>query len=99
MKTFQDLYDEITKDDGLKRAFVEALRTGKEMEFLREQGVDGTKEEIEEFLAEKEAEENPLELSVEKLKLVAGGTESILTQTVQCPDTNECSNTCIRDCC
>jgi len=99
MKTFQDLYDEITKDDELKKAFVEALRTGKEMEFLREQGVDGTKEEIEEFLAEKEAEENPLELSVEKLKLVAGGTESILTQTVQCPDTNECSNTCIRDCC
>ena len=99
MKTFQDLYDEITKDDELKKAFVEALRTGKEMEFLREQGVDGTKEEIEEFLAEKEAEENPLELSVEKLKLVAGGPESILTQTVQCPDTNECSNTCIRDCC
>ena len=99
MKTFQDLYDEITKDDGLKRTFVEALRTGKEMEFLREQGVDGTKEEIEEFLAEKAAEENPLELSVEKLKLIAGGADSILTQTVQCPNTNECSNTCIRDCC
>ena len=26
MKTFQDLYDEITKDDELKKAFVEALR-------------------------------------------------------------------------
>ena len=25
MKTFQDLYDEITKDDELKKAFVEAL--------------------------------------------------------------------------
>ena len=33
MKSFQDLYDEITKSDELKKAFVEALRSGKEMEY------------------------------------------------------------------
>ena len=47
-------------------------------------------------------QDDPIELSMDQLLEVAGGaknTKSIITQTVQCPNTNECSNTCIRDCC
>ena len=102
MKTLQDLYSEIMASDELKKALAEATKAGTVDEFLREHGCDVSLDELEEFLAGIEAQDAPIELSMDQLLEVAGGaknTKSILTQTVQCPNTNECSNTCIRDCC
>ena len=93
MKSFQDLYDEIIKSDDLKKTFVEAMKENRVIDFLRERGCEGTVEEIREFLLEKAVEDKPLELSMERLKEVAGGVESILSQPCTISDT------CAFECC
>ena len=51
-----------------------------------------------EFIETKAAEDTPIELGVDELNLVAGGT--VATNTCGCGgNTHECSDTCIRDCC
>lgn len=102
MKSLQDLYDEIMGNEELKQAFVEAAKTDTYEDFLAAHNCDATLDELQEFLNAKAAEDDPIELSTDELKEVVGGagkTMSILTQTVKCPSSNKCSNTCIRDCC
>ena len=98
MRTLQDFYEQIRGDDEKKRAFVEAMGAGTAEDLLRESGRDVTAEDLEEFLAGAASQAEPLELSDEDLKDVAGGT--IPTDTCCCThDTCGCSDTCIRDCC
>ena len=102
MKSFQDLYTEIIQSDELKKAFVDAVKADRVLDFLKEQGCDVTPEEVREFLEEKAAENDPLELSAERLREVAGGDgdNTVLTYPIcSASDTCACSNTCIRDCC
>ena len=97
-KTLQELYDQIKNDDAQKTAFVEAMKAGKAVDLLREQGCDVTAEELQEFLGYKANQLESLELSDSELKDVAGGT--IVTEGLaSLGDTCNCSNTCIRDCC
>lgn len=101
MKTLQDLYNEIMDNDAEKKAFVEAMKADAIEDFLRQHDCDATAEEIGEFLESKAAEDSPLELSMDELAEVAGGTESALT--FKCTETKAdscgCSNTCIKKCC
>lgn len=98
MKTLQGLYDQIKNDDAQKTAFVEAMKAGKAVDFLREQGCDVTAEELQEFLGYEANQLESLELSDSELKDIAGGT--VVTVTYGCHgDTCECSDTCVRDCC
>ena len=97
MKTLQELYSQIKNDDSLKLAFVEAMKSGKAVDFLREHGCDVTAEELEEFLGCKAEQLESLELSDSELKGIAGGT--LVTDISSLGDTCGCSNTCIRDCC
>ena len=99
MKTVQELYNEVIKNDELKKSFVEALKADKLKDFLEEQGCDAAPEEIREFLTEKESEESSLELSLEKLKEVAGGTAPVSASCTCFDNSADCSNTCIKDCC
>ena len=69
MKNLQELYTEIMGSDELKKAFVEAGKSGKVMDFLKANGCEATAEDIKAFLKEKA--DQPL--SEEELDSVAGG--------------------------
>ena len=69
MKTLQELKKEIVADEELRKAWSEAIRGGKMMEFIKARGVDATAEELTAFL---ENEKNG-EISDEELDNVAGG--------------------------
>ena len=69
MKTLQQLYTEIMGSDELKKAFVEAGKSGKVMDFLKAHGCEATAEDIKAFLKEKA--DQPL--SDDELDNVAGG--------------------------
>jgi hypothetical protein len=98
MKTLLGFYDLIVGDDDRKRAFVEALKAGKAVDFLREQGCDATAEELDEFLASKKTGSESIELSDDELKEIAGG--SAYSDTCACGHkTHNCSDACIRYCC
>lgn len=101
MKTLQEMYDEIMASDDEKRAFVEAVKSDSVADFLKQHGCDAAEEDLQEFLDGKAADDAPLELSIEELKSVAGGTESVISSPCSntCGDTCGCSDTCIRDCC
>ena len=94
MKTLQDLYEEIKGDDKQKRAFVEAMKAGAVRDFLEERGCDATEEEVREFLEAKAAEDSPIELSMDELAEVAGGSADVVREKHY-----HASETCIRDCC
>ena len=99
MKTMQELYSEIVASDELKKAFVEAMKANKLEDFLKAHGCEATREEIQEFIDAKAAEDTPIELSDDELKYVAGGS---FVDSVECShkgNTCNCSNSCIRDCC
>ena len=102
MKSLQDLYDEVMGSEELKEAFVQAAKTDTYADFLAAHDCDATLDELQEFLNAKAAEDDPIELSMDELKEAVGGagnTLSTLTLTTKCPNSNECSHTCIRDCC
>lgn len=99
MKSIQEFYEEVLASDELKKAFVEAVKNQRMMDFLKENGCDASQEEVQEFLEEKTTKDEPLELSKEQLKEVAGGTFWSSSYCCTKHDTCECSNTCIRDCC
>ena len=71
MKTLQELYHEIIASEELKAAFLEAAKSGKALEFLKEQGCEVTEDELKAFLSKK----NSGELSDEELDDVAGGCD------------------------
>ena len=99
MKTLEELYAEIIVDEEAKAAFARAMRAGDAESFLREHGCDATADDLGEFIGLKVAEEGPMELDMDKLAEIAGGSH--ITQTVACSDGDscECSDTCIEDCC
>ena len=68
MKTLQDLYKEIINNDELKKAFTEAAKAGKTLEFIKAQGCETTEEELKAFLSKQSGE-----LSDEDLDNAAGG--------------------------
>ena len=72
MKTLQELYSEITANDELKKAFVEAAKDNKIVEFAKDHGVETTIDEIKAFLEERANQEK--ELSPAELENAAGGT-------------------------
>ena len=71
MKTLQELYSEITANDELKKAFAEAAKDNKIVEFAKEHGVETSVDEIKTFL-EAQAK-NEKELSPDDLETAAGG--------------------------
>ena len=72
MKTLQEFYKEIIADDELKKAFAEAAKENKVIEFAKEHGVEATIDDIKAFLEEQRTQEK--ELSPEELENAAGGT-------------------------
>ena len=99
MKSLQELYDEVKGNDALKKSFAEAMRDGVAEDFLRGHGCEATTEELLEFLESKVKESGPLELSMNELAAVAGGTSYYCGEPCSRGETSECSDTCIRDCC
>ena len=67
--TLQEAYKKITSSPELKAKALEALKSGKGDEFLKEQGIDYSLDQIKEFLQPKESGE----LSREQLDMAAGG--------------------------
>ena len=72
MKTLQELYQEIIKNDELKKAFLEAAKANKVTDFLKAQGCDATEKDIVAMLKE----QSNKELTDEELDAVAGGCNS-----------------------
>ena len=99
MKSLQELYDEVKGDDSLKKSFAAAMREGVVEDFLKGHGCEATSEELREFLESKVKESGPLELSMNELAAVAGGTSYYCGEPCSRGETSECSDTCIRDCC
>ncbi len=73
MKTLQEMYEEIKKSNDLKKALSEAVKAGKVTDFMKAHDCDATYDELKEFVAEKTAQDSPIELSDEELDNVAGG--------------------------
>ena len=69
MKSLQDLYKEIINSDELKKAFTEAAKAGKALEFIKAHGCETTEEELKAFLSKQSGE-----LSDDELDNAAGGT-------------------------
>ncbi len=87
MKTLQALYEEVKASDDLKKALAEAVKAGKVMDFLKANDCDATYDELKEFVAEKAAQDRPIELSEDELKKVAGaGGGPELTYTYKWTD-------------
>ena len=99
MKSLHTMYEEIRNSDELKKAFVAAVKNNTVEDFLKAQGCETSAGELQEFLAEKAEEIKPL--SLEDMRTVAGGIK-YTEQTYECSFdgcTDDCSHTCIRDCC
>ena len=77
MKTLQDLYKEIINNDELKKAFTEAAKAGKALEFIKAHGCETTEEELKAFLLKQSGE-----LSDDELDNAAGGG-CIETNTIE----------------
>ena len=69
MKSLQELYKEIINSDELKKAFTEAAKAGKALEFIKAHGCETTEEELKAFLLKQSGE-----LSDDELDNAAGGT-------------------------
>ena len=97
MKTLQELFDEVTSTDEKKQEFVEAMKNSKVKDFLRQHDCDATPEELGEFLKAKAADDDtPVELSMDELEKVAGGSYE---DTFYCSNFNGCTETCCGYCC
>ena len=70
MKTLQELFAEIMASDEMKKAFTEAAKEGKVLDYIRANGCEATMEEIQTYLKDKADRE----LSDEELDSAAGGT-------------------------
>ena len=79
----QELYDEIAANAELKKAFTAAAKSGRVVEFAKENGCDAPDEEITAFAAPFETDEDVKVLSPEELDNVAGG---------KCNDYDSCNH-------
>ena len=68
MKTLQELYKEIINNDEQKKAFMEAAKSGKALEFIKAHGCETTEEELRGFLTSRTEE-----LSDEEMDNASGG--------------------------
>ena len=68
MKTLKELHNEIISSEELKKAFMEAAKAGKALEFIKAHGCETTEEELKDFLSKQSGE-----LSDEELDNAAGG--------------------------
>jgi len=83
MKTLQELYDEITANDELKKGFAAAAQSKDALvAFAREHGVETTPDEIKAFLEASKPQEK--ELAPEEMENAAGGAcnDKTLIETV-----------------
>ena len=71
MKTLQELYNEITASDELKKAFAQSAKDNNVAGFAKEHGVDTTLDEINAFLDE--LSKSDKELTKDELENAAGG--------------------------
>ena len=78
MRSLQEFYNEIIADNELKKAFTEAAKDNKIIEFAKEHGVETTTDEIKAFLETQTAQEK--ELSPEELENAAGGACNKVTK-------------------
>ena len=67
--TIQEAYKKITSSEDLKKKAIEALKNGKGDEFLKEQEIDLTVEQIKEYLEKRKSGE----LTKAELDMAAGG--------------------------
>ena len=67
--TIQEAYKKIMGSEELKKKGIEALKQGKQDEFLKEQGIDLTFNEIKDYLQRKKSGE----LTKAELDMAAGG--------------------------
>ncbi|MBR5091517.1 MAG: hypothetical protein IK093_19010 [Ruminiclostridium sp.] len=72
MKTLQELYSEIIKNDELKKQFTEAAKSGTTVDFAKANGVETTMDEIKGFLEGVHKADGELDPS--ELENAAGGT-------------------------
>ena len=70
--TIQEAYKKITSSEELKKKAIEALKAGKADEFLKEQGIDLTLEQIKDTTKKIKSGE----LSKEELNMAAGGCDA-----------------------
>lgn len=70
-KTLAEVYEEVSKDQDLQKAFYEAQKNGATEDFAAKLGCKATADEIETFLKEKLGEDKSL--SLDDLNQVAGG--------------------------
>ena len=71
MKTIQELYSEVLKNEELKKAFSEAVQNKTVEDFLKAHGCEASKEDVAAFLKEQQARTG--ELADSELDNVAGG--------------------------
>ena len=94
MKTLQEFYTEIMASDELKKSFVQAAKENKQLEFVKERGVETTADELNTFLVEKEKEAENSKLSENELNSAAGGnllniSDSFSTHSAGCHVSNQ----------
>lgn len=71
MKTIQELYSEVLKNEELKKAFSKAVQDRTVEDFLKSHGCEASKEDVAAFLKEQQAKTG--ELADNELEDVAGG--------------------------
>ena len=75
MKTIQELYNEVLKNEELKKAFSEAVQNKTVEDFLKAQGCEASMEDVAAFLKEQQAKTG--EVADSELDNVAGGCNGV----------------------
>jgi hypothetical protein len=88
MKTFDELYNEILKNDALKKQYAEAAKSNTLTDFTKANGVDASLDDIKAFLTEK----NGKPISIDELENVSGGWFDVEAFMQSCDNNNENSN-------
>jgi len=70
--TVEELYGKVMVDEELKQSFIAAVKDGKVYEWAKDQGVEGTKEELIAY-AKAALKDSGTVLSDEEISQVAGG--------------------------
>lgn len=83
MKTLQELYNEVAASAEMKKAFSEAAKSGKIVQFAKENGCNAPDEELAAFAASFQSETDMKALSLEELENAAGG---------KCDDYDHCNH-------
>ena len=75
MKTIQELYNEVLKNEELKKAFSEAVQNKTVEDFLKSHGCEASMEDVGAFLKEQQAKTG--EVADNELDNVAGGCNGV----------------------